>query len=369
MKKNQASDAVAKLRDKSQWVVKEGVPVFCEHDECDADGKVVKHWGRDELEVIASNAREAFEKRGHAPRITIGHTLRGPNVKEKEQPPLVGFQMEPRVGEFGPEGQLGILCDFYYYPDKADEAKEYPYRSVELYPGTKELAGCALLKRDPKLQMGMVCYERSGDLARYSMDQELDVANTSHDDPMMDKMMRALHDHPAFKHMVRRYMDETGDCSMGGMSKYMGTDPNPEESPMPTPTPATPDPGQLQSQYDNLKAELAEERKQRTALEARLREEGRKGELMQLSRDGYKFDANDLLTQVKDLPQDQYERQVTFIKKYVPCEPAEQGILRTVEDTVEKPMTKDDMQACRQYHKEHPDLTWESAVVKYKGGK
>lgn len=343
----------AKLKDETQWDVKRGVPLFCEHDEVGPDGQVVRSWDAEKIRAIAAKACEAFEKRGHAPRITIGHTKRGPEVDESTQPPLVGFLMNYR--EEGGE----LVCDHYRYPDKAAEADEFPYRSIELFPGTLELAGCALLKRDPKLQLGVMCYSADGNSATYATSED--------DDGFEDRMMQCLHRHPAIKHLMRRYMDETGDVDMGGMAKYMA--------------PVAPDEGkgmpavemtQYQKDIDGLKAELKAEREARLVAEKKANEASRRNELVQLQRDGYGIDAEEMLKEVKDLPQEHYERQLAVVKKYVPrsAQGDDPGLIRVQEG--KKPqvaMSREDMQACVQYHRAHPELTWESAMAKYKEGK
>lgn len=153
--------AVARFDDESQWQNLRDVPVFTEHDELDEDkdsptyGKVKKHFGPEELQAIADNCNRRFRSTGDPCPLTLGHTL--PGRPEPEQPEIVGYALNFRVGTFGPESKTAIICDWYFYADvDLDKVlRKFPRRSVELFPRDNVFDPIALLSRTPELDMGL----------------------------------------------------------------------------------------------------------------------------------------------------------------------------------------------------------------------
>lgn len=155
------------IDDQSLWVVTPGVPVFTAHKRRAADGSVVS-WSKEELPGLAERVNRKEHESGVLPVLCVGH--RKPNLPETEQPPIVGVARNWRVGQWGPKGEPGLLCDFYVRKDKAAAAEGYPFRSVEIYP-SGEITAVAFLRRDPQLDLGMMpfakgegwlSYERQG---------------------------------------------------------------------------------------------------------------------------------------------------------------------------------------------------------------
>lgn len=147
------------------WSVKTGVPIFCAHKRKGKDGKVLYEVGDKELEAICQHYKKLEKESGVVPRIAIGHT--DPDVKEQDQPEVIGFARNLRIGTFGPSKKKAILCDEWVEKNRAPERSKYPYRSVEFYPSRMEIAGVSLLKRDPQLDLGIVLYRHPDPIVRH----------------------------------------------------------------------------------------------------------------------------------------------------------------------------------------------------------
>lgn len=166
-----------------------GVPFFAEHEEqvdvLDADGKptgekITVKVDPERLHRILDNLIAIERETGSIPVITEGHRLTGKGIPEQLQPDILGVMAHSRMGTWGKEEKLAIVGDPHYFKGKFERAKEYPFRSAEVYlpeldPGTPypdHLTGVALLKRDPRINMGLVTYGRPT-FASFSRDSKL----------------------------------------------------------------------------------------------------------------------------------------------------------------------------------------------------
>lgn len=159
------------LNDPAKWIRVPLAPICIPHK------RVVKQPDGSELEIvvteedlpeIAYQLQERERKYGVLPLMTLGHRNQNdPHFKETDQPPYVGVGQGATVGRFGPDQQLAVLSTLYYKAETWDKgfgqngtegAKDFPFRSMDFYPGTKKVTGIALLKRDPYLPLGMVSY-------------------------------------------------------------------------------------------------------------------------------------------------------------------------------------------------------------------
>jgi hypothetical protein len=163
--------AFAALLDESKWKVVRDVPIFKTFPKT----KVIKGDKLVELEVteadlyeIALNAEKRFSETGTVGRLTPGHIK--PFEDETKQPPIYGHPMNFKVGGWGPKNELAVLCDFYVKPENWEDFTTYPYRSPEYHEDRKEITGVALLKRDPKLDLGMLMFSGRGDCFYFAMD-------------------------------------------------------------------------------------------------------------------------------------------------------------------------------------------------------
>ncbi len=155
-------DFMAGLDDPDKYVRVQNAPIFIPHerDAKDKDGNPIKIViTEQDLAPIANQINERETSYGVPPILTIGHRRQAdPNFPEHLQPPIVGCVREAHVGYFGPQQKPAVLATLYYKKDAWEEAKEFPFRSVDFYPGSNKVTGVALLKRDPFLPMGVISY-------------------------------------------------------------------------------------------------------------------------------------------------------------------------------------------------------------------
>lgn len=167
------------LRDESRWVIRRGVPIYAPNKSTfvRADGKSDELvTTKADLEKIVARYQRQFDSYGVVPRLTLGHVKRLPHADERIQPKIVGYAVNLRTGTFGPAGdQPAVLADLYYRREDYDEAKGFPYRSAEYFPNLNEISGVALLRQDPRLDLGILAFDRGSEPRIYfSMRNDMD---------------------------------------------------------------------------------------------------------------------------------------------------------------------------------------------------
>lgn len=151
-----------------EYSVVKDIPVFDEHDEHDADGKLLRKFDRKALQKIVDECNRRAKDTGDLSPHGPGHTIN--DAPEHLQPVTYGYATNYKIGEYGPKKKLGILADFYVKnkvtrPDgvEADgiaEFKSYPRRSVELWLRDGFIGHIALLRREPKRELGLVAFAK-----------------------------------------------------------------------------------------------------------------------------------------------------------------------------------------------------------------
>lgn len=184
-------ELLERLKDPSQWVIREAVPIFKAHKRRKPDGSVAYEVKPEDLPVIAANSAALEAKSGVLGRITPGHVL--PENTEPEQPKLYGVMRNYRYGTFGPSNEPAVLVDQYFFPATAKDAKGYPYRSAEYYPGKQEIRGLALLTRDPYLDLGMTTNASTDVCYRYSLDSDNKPGDTMEPTEDEKKQIEAMY--------------------------------------------------------------------------------------------------------------------------------------------------------------------------------
>lgn len=250
--------------DPSKWdkVIRK-IPIFKSHEAIDKDGRVKYRIDPKKLKAIADAINENWERYGKPLKLFLGHTKDPKTTPQSQQPPLVGFAKDAVVGRYGPERELGVLTTWFIKPGWLEKVKDYPERSPEFYPNKSEITAVALLKTDPRLNMGMVTYERSDGAVLYQRGFDMPVMDDPKptDDPtkLPDDDMDQV-DEPNDED-VAKFMKYMAGC----MKKYMapaasGTNggvPAPGGAPAPTPEPDG-DPikmgrGEMAAQYEALR--------------------------------------------------------------------------------------------------------------------
>jgi hypothetical protein len=154
------AEAVAAFRDPSKWdLVKRAVPIFVPHEIAvkDRDGRKrqIKVDGP-RLYRIAANARRLWEQRGVAIKFFEGHTLNPGRTPQREQPRILAFGTNPQVIDL--RGEPTLVCDQFIRRGCLDACRELPHRSAEFYEEKDEIPSVAMLRTEPRLDMGMVFY-------------------------------------------------------------------------------------------------------------------------------------------------------------------------------------------------------------------
>ncbi len=184
-------DALKRLDEPGAFVIRRNVPIFMEHEDAVSGDKVDKARLQELAEINNRRTRES----GTPGSIVIGHT---PGRKEEEIQ-HVGYKKNYHVGVFGPKQKLGLLCDFYFKPEKYLKAMDYPHRSIELW-NDGIIDTVSVLARTPQLDLGLLlpeagpthktqlasvgndgaelnCYSRGGERRIYQLCEESPMDN------------------------------------------------------------------------------------------------------------------------------------------------------------------------------------------------
>ena len=250
------------------YVLVPNVPVFDEHKEYDENGKLVREFGRPQLEEIGEQCNLREEATGDLSPIGPGHTVRGEVASdgstrptaESNQPPVWGYARNWKVQPFGPAGRLALCPDFYIRRDKLEEFKTYPRRSVELWHKAGFIDWIALLRRTPMRDLGLIshvpdetriiprylqpkaekaaAYERGVGLLLYAMESNMDLAVNPGDAPAggglgtaglgMSPEQMAAHCYaaitkygPLLEHLHGKYAAEMGGGAPSGTNTFV----------------------------------------------------------------------------------------------------------------------------------------------------
>lgn len=375
------------LDDPTQWVVRKDVPVFGPHKrpaQKDGSGKVIRPESvvdEARLERIAANVQRLEKERGVLPRITLGHIRLGKDVPEKDQPPVVGFARNTRVGTFGPRQTPCLLVDEYLRKEHASEAGTYPYRSAEFYPTTDEITGVAKLRRDPQLDLGVTFYDRDDSEAYHYAMGAMGMGGMG-DDPMGGDPTQPPQANPGstsnpeelmyeqFCQMMDRYMSEKGLAGAGA-----GAGQTPPGTPPPA-AGARPQGGMVPMSRDSEEAlqyrrqlvaveqELEQLKKDRDGLQLQYARAEADRILVKLEADNYVFrDRERELERFARLdPEARAERELEIRQNWQPA-PVGGDRLRPIDQSGSKTsnFTQRDLEHAEQFMREHPGCEWNDA--------
>jgi hypothetical protein len=157
-----ATDPTAKIQrlfdDKSAWDEICDVPIFVAHEVTHKDGsKVTVDEGR--LEKIRDNINLRWEEHGVPIVFTEGHRVPTFPYPEKDQPDILAYGKDAYIADR--MGEPALWVKQYVPKGMLPTVRKYPFRSSEFRTEADEITGVALLKRDPKLDMGVVLYQQS----------------------------------------------------------------------------------------------------------------------------------------------------------------------------------------------------------------
>jgi hypothetical protein len=138
----------------------QNVPIFKEHESEGNGGKPRKVTVKD-LEHLAENCNHKFKNLRAATPLSLGHTSDEPNVKEKDQPEIVGWAVNFKVGDLLDTGKKALFTDWYIRKKHADVIEEYPHRSIEWYRSRGDINPISLLRTAPELDLPIIKYNKS----------------------------------------------------------------------------------------------------------------------------------------------------------------------------------------------------------------
>ena len=223
------------------WFTVRNVAVLDEHEQPGDGGPAVRFDSRD-LREIADNSQKRIEDTGDFCPVTIGHTpnRRDPNSANASQPPIVGYAKNFRMGTIGKLRPRAAIFTDMVFPEKLrDSIRQFPRRSIELWPKSKVIDPIALLGGEtPMRDLGLMSYSRAGSdeqSIRYSInenisDQDQEVASPMYDKEMVQEIVNAVSATPWATWAKKKMAEETMAAAIAPEPEI--ADPDAEGSPM-----------------------------------------------------------------------------------------------------------------------------------------
>lgn len=149
----------------SKWVTVDNVPVLDEHSIKDKEGKVLARIDESRLRHIAEVNNKRIKDTGDMIPLVIGHTKGevGEYVPEDQQPEIVGYARNLRVGKFKNTSRKALHATFQFFRDKIDKVRNFPRRSVELWLSDWKIDPISLLgATTPERDLGLLQLSKGG---------------------------------------------------------------------------------------------------------------------------------------------------------------------------------------------------------------
>jgi len=154
-----AYEKISKDKDGNDFFAYEMVPIGGKPK---GDGWKFKYRvDKDDLKEIAKEITRGWEEDWCPIKIFAGHT-KPPKTAQKDQPPLIGYgAFGAEVKPWGPKGKPAVFLRKQFISKGYGElAAELPERSPEFFPNSNQIRAVALLKNDPRFNLGMTIYNR-----------------------------------------------------------------------------------------------------------------------------------------------------------------------------------------------------------------
>jgi hypothetical protein len=153
-------ESLKKFDDLSHWDgTDDNVPIFVEHVAKNDKGEILYQIDEARLNAISDEINRLYAQDGCPIKMISGHTQDPTKVPQAQQPPLLGWGVGAHVGPWGPQGKKAVLVNRVFYNKGCKAlAAQLPERSPEFYPGSNRIKAVALLKTDPRLNMGVMIY-------------------------------------------------------------------------------------------------------------------------------------------------------------------------------------------------------------------
>src|SRR5690348_10993768 len=141
------------------------VAILDEHSIRDKDGKILAKIDEARLKQIAEVNNKRIKDTGDMIPLVIGHTKGevGEYVPEDQQPEIVGYAKNLRVGKFKNTSRKAIHATFQFFKDKLDKVRNFPRRSVELWLSDWKIDPISLLRATtPERDLGLLQLSKGG---------------------------------------------------------------------------------------------------------------------------------------------------------------------------------------------------------------
>lgn len=154
--------------------------IIDEHTHVRQDGRGVEHFDRARLERLAQKLNYKAEVKNSPLPAAVGHTR--PGQPEHMQPKVAGYCTHYTVEPFERDPQTGqvkyaIWAQPWSRPDKIQEFKDHPHRSIELWtggPDGDDIHPLALLgSTAPRRDLGVHMFNREGTPGQYHYSREV----------------------------------------------------------------------------------------------------------------------------------------------------------------------------------------------------
>lgn len=182
-----------------EFVFEPGVALIDEHEGARTHkGKALKVDAA-MLERIAANQNDIYKHKKCPVFVGLGHTKDGEHVSETDQPPIVAYATNLRVEPFRTTGKRALFADLHFKREHQSAIRDYPGRSVELYPESEEIPFLALLRKVPERNLPVIKFSArpTEDCYHYSLPDNLTLHFSKETVPPMDKTNPALDADPA----------------------------------------------------------------------------------------------------------------------------------------------------------------------------
>jgi hypothetical protein len=132
-----------------------------------------------DVKVTADDLDEIVRKSAKLIPVFAGHPRTDESEMSAEQPDLIGYASELKVGTFGPDREPGITATVFIKRGHGRLAAQMPFRSVDYLPRSSQIVSLSLLRRAPALDLGVVQFADAGPVVRYSLGDSSMTSNTT----------------------------------------------------------------------------------------------------------------------------------------------------------------------------------------------
>lgn len=323
----------------------EGAPIELERDAAGKPTGVKRRATEADLEDIVARCNKRIQDTGDEALIAIGHSK--PNLLEEDQPEVVGFAKNFKLGTLGTKRV--ITATMRFFKDRFDKAMKFPRRSVEMWESGKYIDLIALLgTTSPDRDLGLLYCEKDSDKKLFN----------SLEYPTIEAVLEAIKNTDTWKKLQlnagcasehNTYIATSKEKTMDGVTPLppavrlakcpsCGHEYKMEFAKVDdTKVAELSEKDRMERDSDRIRLAKLEERlavsdKELSDTKRLYRRSLRERELIQLEAEGYMLDRAEELTEVQDQTDEQFASHVKRIRNRYQKSPVGQKVIRTAED-------------------------------------